>query len=468
MYNFLRNIPLFADLPEVDLKLLCGKIEEIHLPAGEELFEEGSSGDRAFVIQSGEVEIVKYSNEGEILLAVRGSGDVIGEIALVDLSPRTATVRARTDCIFYAISKNQFDDLLSSSPSAANVMFHTILRRWRDTESKLRQSEKMAQLGTLTAGVAHELNNPAAAVKRSASHLQVEVERYCQTSININQLNLTGDQRKTLTRYADRSRAFAAHPPEMNPLVRSDRQMEIEDWFEERGLSEAWDFAPTLVDLDFNRSELVDFMEQFLPDQFKPVLDWLCAIHSVSSLIMAIGVGTDQISEIVKALKSYSYLDQAPVQNINVHQGLDDTLVILRGKLKSGISVSREYSEDLPIIHAYGSDLNQVWTNIIDNAVDALEGSGEIIIRTRQEGDWIIVEIEDDGHGISQEDQLRIFDPFYTTKPPGKGTGLGLDISYNIIVKKHGGNIKVNSKPGKTCFQVWLPLDVNETPQRVV
>jgi signal transduction histidine kinase len=466
-YDFLRNIPLFVDLPEIDLKQLCGKIEEVHLLAGEELFEEGSSGDRAYVIRSGEVEIVKYSSEGEMLLAVRGSGDVIGEIALIDLSPRSASVRARTDCLLYAITNDQFDDLLSTSPSAANVMFRTILRRWRDTESKLRQSEKMAQLGTLTAGVAHELNNPAAAVKRSASHLHGEVERYAQANVYINQQNLTENQGNTLAQYADRAREFAVRPTEMDALVRSDRQMEIEDWLEDRELSEAWDFAPTLVELNFNCNELEVFIKQFAPNQFTPILDWLCAIHSVFSLIAAIGVGTDRISEIVKALKSYSYLDQAPVQNIDVHQGLDDTLVILSGKLKSGINVRREYANDLPKIHAYGSELNQVWTNIIDNAIDALDGGGEIVLRTRQEGDWVVVEIEDNGQGIPQENQTRIFDPFYTTKPPGKGTGLGLDISYNIIVKKHKGNIKVNSKPGETCFQIWLPLDVNTASYRV-
>jgi signal transduction histidine kinase len=466
-YDFLRNIPLFVDLPEIDLKQLCGKIEEVHLLAGEELFEEGSSGDRAYVIRSGEVEIVKYSSEGEMLLAVRGSGDVIGEIALIDLSPRSASVRARTDCLLYAITNDQFDDLLSTSPSAANVMFRTILRRWRDTESKLRQSEKMAQLGTLTAGVAHELNNPAAAVKRSASHLHGEVERYAQANVYINQQNLTENQGNTLAQYADRAREFAVRPTEMDALVRSDRQMEIEDWLEDRELSEAWDFAPTLVELNFNCNELDVFIKQFAPNQFTPILDWLCAIHSVFSLIAAIGVGTDRISEIVKALKSYSYLDQAPVQNIDVHQGLDDTLVILSGKLKSGINVRREYANDLPKIHAYGSELNQVWTNIIDNAIDALDGGGEIVLRTRQEGDWVVVEIEDNGQGIPQENQTRIFDPFYTTKPPGKGTGLGLDISYNIIVKKHKGNIKVNSKPGETCFQIWLPLDVNTASYRV-
>jgi hypothetical protein len=300
--------------------------------------------------------------------------------------------------------------------------------------------------------------------------LHGEVERYAQANAYINQQNLTENQGNTLAQYADRAREFAVRPTEMDALVRSDRQMEIEDWLEDRELSEAWDFAPTLVELDFNCNELEVFIKQFAPNQFTPILDWLCAIHSVFSLIAAIGIGTDRISEIVKALKSYSYLDQAPVQNIDVHQGLDDTLVILSGKLKSGINVRREYANDLPKIHAYGSELNQVWTNIIDNAVDALDalgGGGEIVLRTRQEGDWVVVEIEDNGHGIPQENQTRIFDPFYTTKPPGKGTGLGLDISYNIIVKKHKGNIKVNSKPGKTCFQIWLPLDVNAAPYRV-
>ena len=176
-------------------------------------------------------------------------------------------------------------------------------------------------------------------------------------------------------------------------------------------------------------------------------------------MLEEIGQGAGRIAEIVKALKTYSYMDQAPIQSVDVHEGLDNTLVMLRSKLKDGVTVRREYKEDLPRIQAYGSELNQVWTNIIDNAVDAMNSRGELVLRTRQEDQWVVVEIEDNGPGIPDDVQSNIFDPFFTTKSPGEGTGLGLNISHNIIVQKHEGQIGVRSVPGKTCFEVRLPIN---------
>ena len=178
------------------------------------------------------------------------------------------------------------------------------------------------------------------------------------------------------------------------------------------------------------------------------------------SILNEIGEGAGRMAEIVKALKTYTYLDQAPVQNVDVHEGLDNTLVMLRSKLKRGVVVLRDYDEDLPLIEAYGSELNQVWTNIIDNAIGAMNGEGEITLRTRAEGEYVVVEIEDNGPGIPEAIKGQIFDPFFTTKAPGEGTGLGLNISHNIIVQKHKGEISVDSRPGSTCFQVKLPLTI--------
>jgi len=213
------------------------------------------------------------------------------------------------------------------------------------------------------------------------------------------------------------------------------------------------------VKLNYDAHELASMAEHFTSDQLPTVIYWLSATFEISSLLNEMGQGAERISQIVKALKSYSYLDQAPVQIVNVHEGLDNTLVILRHKLEPSIGVRREYALDLPKIQAHGSELNQVWTNIIDNAADAMNGQGQIIIRTRREEEWVVVEIEDNGPGIPPEIEPRLFDPFFTAKPPGKGTGLGLDISYNIIVFRHRGDIKVSSRPGKTCFQVWLPVN---------
>lgn len=460
MYAFLKKIPLFSGLPETDLRHLCQMVEEIQLATGAELFEEGSPGDQAYIVKDGQLEVLKASSGRQVLLSVIEPGDVIGEMALLEQKPRMATVRARTDCTLLVVHKEQFDHLLRTSPSAARTMFYTVLERWRVTEATLRQSEKMAQLGTLSAGVAHELNNPAAAVKRGAGQLQAALAQFEAQQIDLNQLTLTQEQQETLQGLRQRARELAAQPPELDALVRGDREYEMETWLEARGVTEAWQCASTLVNLTYDTTEMSTLAEHFGNDQLPAVIRWLNATYMVHNLLAEIGQGASRISSIVKALKSYAYLDQAPVQAVDVHEGLDNTLLILRHKLKAGISVRREYAPDLPQIQAYGSELNQVWTNIIDNAADALGGTGTITIRTRQEGGWVVVDIEDDGPGIPPEIQSRLFDPFFTTKPPGQGTGLGLDISYTIVVHKHRGDIKVLSKPGQTCFQVWLPLDL--------
>ena len=328
----------------------------------------------------------------------------------------------------------------------------------RESETMLRQSEKMAVLGTLTAGVAHELNNPAAAVKSGVGQLEAAIVQFEQAQSQLRRLDLTAAQQSELQHLTHEVLEQAARPPELNALARSDREGELETWLEEHGMPDAWKLAPTLVNLKYDAAGLTALAESFAPDQLSAIISSLDATYAVHSLLKEIGQSTGRISEIVKALKSYSYLDQAPVQAVDVHEGLDNTLLVLGHKLKSGISVRQEYAHHLPNIQANGSELNQVWTNIIDNAADALGEQGEITIRTRQEGEWVVIEIEDDGPGIPAEIQPRIFEPFFTTKPPGQGTGLGLDISYNIVVHKHRGNIKVVSEPGKTCFQVWLPV----------
>ena len=246
----------------------------------------------------------------------------------------------------------------------------------------------------------------------------------------------------------------------MDPLARNDLEFELESWLDDRGVPDAWELSPTLVELGYDQEKLAALVEPFAPEQLPGVVSWLGATYSAHNLLAEVGQGAGRISEIVKALKSYAYLDQAPVQSVDLHQGLDNTLLILRHKL-SGIRVRREYAPDLPAIQGYGSELNQVWTNLIDNAVDALENttSPEIILRTVLDGDWVTVEVQDNGPGIPSEIQSRIFDAFFTTKPPGKGTGLGLEISYSIVVNKHRGNIKVFSQPGFTSFQVILPLN---------
>lgn len=325
-------------------------------------------------------------------------------------------------------------------------------------EVMLRQSEKLATLGKLSAGMAHELNNPAAAAQRGAAQLGAAVADLQQTHLKLGELNLAETQLASLLALDQLARERARQPADMDSLARSDREVELESWLDGQGVENAWEVAPALVNLGYDQAELAKLVAELSPAQFGAVIPWLNCTYIIYSLLEEIGQGAGRISEIVKALKSYSYLDQAPVQTVDVHEGLDSTLVVLRGKLKPGVSVHRDYAPDVPHIQAYGSELNQVWTNIIDNAIDAMNGQGEITLRTRHDDQWAIVEIEDNGPGIPEAILPKLFDPFATTKPPGQGTGLGLNICHNIVVQKHKGGIDVHSQPGRTRFEVRLPL----------
>ena len=461
MYDFLKKVPLFVSMPDHDLERLCEMVTEVYLNAGEQLFTEGSPGDKAYIIETGEIEILKASGGRSVLLAVRKSGEVIGEMSLLEAAPRFASGRARTESKLLAISHSQLDELLNTSASAARSLLFTITSRLRSTELMLRQSEKMAQLGTLTAGIAHELNNPAAAAQRGTSQLKSVIAQLQEAQIGLSKLSLTPEKWDELGQLNVLIRDRASNHIDIDTLERSDREYEIEEWLDAHNIPDAWEYAPTLVDLGFTEEQLGNLANNFSSNQLVEVIAWMGSSFNTFSLLEEINQGSERISEIVNSLKSYVYLDQAPIQSVDIHEGINNTLVMLRHKLKEGIDVKREYAESLPNIQAYGSELNQVWTNIIDNAIDAMNGQGEIIIKTRQDGEWVIVELEDNGPGIPKDIQEKIFSPFFTTKTVGKGTGLGLNISYKII-EKHSGEIKVFSKPGNTRFQVSLPIDFQQ------
>jgi signal transduction histidine kinase len=456
----LRASPLFSELTDGDLRRLADVAEPLHLPAGELLIEEGTPGDCFFVIGSGELEVARRADGGELPIARVGPGAVQGEMAALEGGARTASVRAVTDVDALKIPADALAELVGGSPEAAVAMVRTIAGRLRSTEGLLAQREKLAALGTLSAGLAHELNNPAAAIRRSVGAL--------------------GDALQTRTRAAA---VLAADPPrlarlvtarpdpprEMRALERADMTDAVAALLRRLGASQPDVAAGSLVDVGWTAETLDSALEGYRGREVDAAVEWLQSAAAAEGLVREVTMAAERIGSIVGAVKDYAYLDQAPVQRVDVRRGLDDTLVILGHRLKGGVSVTREYADDVPEIEVFGSELNQVWTNIIANAVEAMGGRGELLIRTEPAevaGETgVRVTICDTGPGIPPETVPRLFEPFFTTKPPGVGTGLGLHISHSVVTR-HGGRIEVESRPGRTCFIVTLPPRPPNRPGR--
>ena len=313
-------------------------------------------------------------------------------------------------------------------------------------EITLRQSDKLATLGKLSAGMAHELNNPASAAQQATRQLSELLLNDKEIQGALAQLDLNHSETEILDNYSDGFRAAVSRPT-FDPLERSDNESAIQDFLEKIGVDEAWELSPSLVSLGLDVNDLRGIANGVRADRFAGIIRALDGRYKRESLLGGLDESTGRIIELVRALKSYTYLDQAPRQFVDIHDGIDSTLMMLQNRLKTGIRVDRSYADDLPQIEAYGGELNQVWTNILDNAIHALNGEGAIGVTTSLQDDAIVVEIHDDGPGIPAEVAGKIFDPFVTTKAPGEGTGLGLNISHNIVTQKHGGETAVSSSP---------------------
>ena len=339
-----------------------------------------------------------------------------------------------------------------------NAALEETLHRLGTMQDQLVLQEKMASLGRLSAGMAHEMNNPASAAQRGASQAVTVFARLQEAQIELGRLGLYGTRLARLRELDALAAARANQPVGLGAVERSDREEELELWLEEHDVPSGGDLAASLVNLGIVRTDLDALGEVFGHDGLPVVVEWLGLKSSIYVLLSEIVVGTNRVVDLVRALKTYTYMDQAPVQDVDVRSGLENTLVILHNKLKHGVAVVREFDADVPPIQAYASELNQVWTNLIDNAIDAMHGEGTLTLRVRRAGEWVEVQIEDDGPGVPPDIRSKLFDLFFTTKPPGEGTGLGLAISRNIVVKKHRGEFDLESRPGCTRFTVRLPI----------
>jgi signal transduction histidine kinase len=454
--EIIHQVPLFVGLGAVEAEDLYRSAERIHAMPGERIIEEGAPGDSLYIILSGELEVTKRDGDRDISLATRKAGEFIGEMSLLEQAPRTASVRAVKESDLLSIGPDTFRRVLESNPTTATSVLRTVAGRLRSTEASLVQSEKLAALGSLAAGLAHELNNPAAAIQRSTEHLSAAFEGWRKKTVELNGIDLSADERSQLmdleasitdcvrTRIGE-----AAARKVENALL---------DRLENLGVTESWELAPALATYGWTVERLEPVVATFAEAHLDPVLQWLGFALNAQQLMEDIRRASRAISDIVRSVKSDAYLDQAPVQYVDLAMSIDDTLMILNHKIKQGVTVTRNFEPDLPRLEAYAGELNQVWTNIIDNAVQAMDGKGRLEVGARRLGDDVEVRIADSGPGIPPDIALRIFEPFFTTKAQGVGTGLGLHIAHNIIVNRHRGRIDFTTNPGRTEFRIVLPL----------
>ena len=455
--QMLRDLPLFQETPDDELAWLVEHSAEITLATGEYFAHEGKPTDTFFIVLDGELQVTRTIDGQPTVVGTIPRGLFANELPLLYGTPAFSTIRAIMPSRLRILALPAFRGLFGACPVFAGQVLRMAAERTQWFAGLLKQQEKMAALGKLAAGLAHELNNPASAARRAARTLSTLLPDLQAQTVRLCGLGLHEAQFNTLIALL---RSASARPaPALLPLEASDREDELSTWLDDRGVADAWEMALSFVAAGISVDELGQIAAALPPALIPAGLSWLHQALSASGLIDEIEHSTARISDLVGAVKTYTYMDRAPLQEVDVHAGLDATLTVLNHKLKD-ITLIREYDSSLARLMARGGELNEVWTNLIDNAIDATHGSGTIHLITRSEDNYVMVEVTDDGPGIPEEIQGKIFEPFFTTKGVGYGTGLGLDISYRIV-QQHNGTLEVHSHPGLTRFIVRLPLDAS-------
>ena len=450
----LRRVSAFADLPDDQILWFLSNSQEFPVAAGETYVRQGDPADWMFVILEGQFQ---WRGEfgGDAVIYSQKPGDVTGVLPFSRMKQFTVTGRAVTDGRVLRFPASLFPELVQKMPELTTRLVGMMSDRIRETTRLEQQRDRLASLGKLSAGLAHELNNPASAAKRATSQLRDILKKIKSASLELGRRDLTTTQKAEIEKLEASFTQPDVIPPDA--LTISDLEDQIDSLLRSHGQNDLWQLAADLARRNIKPEVLESLFANLDGDTARAALVRIAASAEVAGLLNEIESSTSRISDLVGAIKEYTHMDQAPVQNVDIVKSLETTLTILNYKLKQGVAVQRDYLRVPLLVNSFGSELNQVWTNIIDNAIDAMHGKGELRIRTFRDDGCAVVEIGDNGPGIPQELQPHIFEPFFTTKGVGEGTGLGLD-TVQRIVKKHQGSIQVTSKPGDTRFQVWLPL----------
>jgi signal transduction histidine kinase len=429
---------------------------ELSLQTGDFLFDETAIVDSFYVVLEGEVNISRLDGAKETSLDTHGTGEFTGGLAVLTGKTSIHRARAAGPSHVLEIDSETFRCVAVELPDVADVFISGLARRMRYTQRAFRQQEKLAALGKLSAGLAHELNNPAAAARRASEELGGAVLE-AQLAALEHDARFSAEERQALVVMQHETVAGAAP---LDPLLLSDAEEELAEWLNEHEVDASWDLAATLAAAGVEAGRLKQLVSVLEVESLAAGLGWLVKTIELVELADEVATSAGRISELVGAMKDYTYMDRSAVGEVDVTAGLENTLTILGHKLK-GVSVRREYEDDLPKVQGNGGELNQVWTNLIDNAADAVDGRGNITVRAFAEVDRVVVDVADDGPGIPREARQRVFEPFYTTKEVGAGTGLGLDVVRRVVVA-HGGEVSVRSEPGETGFTVRLPVDTRQ------
>ncbi len=461
--NELRGLFLFESLNEDQLRWVAehGRVESY--PAGTHVVEEGRPAESFIILLDGELAMSRQVRGDEVEISRTGQRGVYAGATQAWIADAQAvavyasSIRAVTDCRFLVLPAAEFGPALREWFPTAVHLLEGLYHGMRTTDALISQRERLVALGSLSAGLMHELNNPAAATARATSalrerlaHMRHKLAMLADGSIDRTQLRNLVDLQETVI-------ARLKNAVELTPMQAADREDELTDWLDDHAVRDGWDLSPVLTAAGMDVACLDEIADKVDPSLLEQSIRWLGYTLETEMLMSEVEDASARISALVGAAKQYSQMDRAAHQWIDVHEGLKSTIMVLRHKLGDGITIVKELDPDLPRVPAYPAELNQVWTNIIDNAAQAMEGRGTLTVRTSHTDNGVLVDIGDTGPGMSEEVRQRIFEPFFTTKPVGQGTGLGLDISYRIVVNRHGGDITVTSRPGDTHFVVRLP-----------